>query len=141
MNGSTLQLTCESRMGPASDVRWYVGGTQLTSEGTGSMTIIASGNNSTLTKYGVTISDAGQYACAVEDGGMESRLTFNVTVTVPGKIEYTSDPEVTVATGERVQFDCVTSGTPTPTIKWLYNVSLMYSAVYTVTCMCIRIHH
>lgn len=120
-NGSVLMLVCEVRGGSGDSVRWFVGDTELTNQTLGGKgEIVTDGSNSTLTKYGVTAMDTGKYVCIVEDAGMESRRTFEVEITVPGRIESTSDPFVTATTGDRVQFDCVTSK---HTVSWLFNVS------------------
>ena len=120
-NGTALHLECEVRGGSTEGVRWYEGDVQLPSEG-GGVRVVSNGSISILIKQGVTASDAGRYGCVLGDSGMESRRTFDVVITVPAKLENSSDTYVTVTTGGRVQFDCVTSGIPPPTVKWLYNV-------------------
>lgn len=126
-NGSMLTLECEVRGGSGDSVRWFVGenmDTELTNQMTGGrVEIVTHGNNSVLTKYEVTADDAGKYVCIVEEMGMESRRTFQVLVTVPARIESTSDPNVVAKTGDRVQLDCVTSGIPQPNVSWLFDVS------------------
>lgn len=126
-NGSALTLVCEVRGGPGDKVRWFVGenkDTELTNQMIGGkVEIVTNGNNSVLTKHEVTAGDAGRYICIVEGMRMESRRTFEVRVTVPGRIESTSDPDIVAKTGDRVQFDCVTSGIPQPNVSWLFNVS------------------
>lgn len=124
-NGSALMLVCEVRGGPGDKVRWFVGenkDTELTNQMIGGK-VETNGNNSVLTKHEVTAVDAGRYICIVEGMRMESRRTFEVRVTVPGRIESTSDPDIVAKTGDRVQFDCVTSGIPQPNVSWLFNVS------------------
>lgn len=126
-NGTTLHLSCEVRQGSVEDLTWVKGNMILINQtinvGGSLVVIVTNGNESILTIYGVTTYDAGTYECVISDNGMESRLVFNVTITVPGKIERTSSQDVTATTGDHVQFDCITSGIPQPTINWLYNVS------------------
>ena len=123
-NGTTLELTCEARGVSAEGIVWMRGGEQLTNQitaGGSSIVIATNGNNSTLTIFGVTTREAGLFECSLI--GTPSTRVFNVTITVPARIEYTSSPLVTVVIGDKVQFDCVASGIPPPTIKWLFDVS------------------
>lgn len=129
-NGTTLELVCEAR-GRSGDVLvWMSGGRELTNQTTagGSLVIATNGNNSTLTIFGVTTREAGLYQCVME--GTMSKLAYNVTVTVPAKIDYTSNPFVTVAVGDQVQFDCVASGIPLPSIGWLFDVRLHLTSLW-----------
>ena len=136
VNGSSLKLACVTRGGAADSVRWLLGETQLTNQmavGAGQVEIVTSGSQTNLTIYGVRTSETGVYACVTEDSGMESRREFSVTITVPGKILWTSDPMVTVVTGKKVQFDCGASGIPTPTVSWLYNVRPLHTCTHCLS--------
>jgi hypothetical protein len=122
-NGTTLELVCEARGESVERLVWRRGDEQLTNQMTAagsSLTIATNGNNSTLTIVGVTTKEAGLIECALI--GTASKLVYNVTITVPAQIEYTSRPFVTVTIGDEVRFDCVASGIPPPTIKWLFDV-------------------
>ena len=126
-NGTTLELVCEARGESVERLVWRRGDEQLTNQTTAagsSLTITTNGNNSTLTIVGVTTKETGLIECALT--GTESKLVYNVTITVPAQIEYTSRPLVTVAIGDEVRFDCIASGIPPPTIKWLFDVSKLY---------------
>jgi hypothetical protein len=121
-NGTTLELVCEARGESVERLVWRRGDEQLTNQMTAagsSLTIATNGNNSTLTIVGVTTKEAGLIECALI--GTASKLVYNVTITVPAQIEYTSRPFVTVTIGDEVRFDCVASGIPPPTIKWLFD--------------------
>ena len=125
-NGTTLRLECKVRGGPVGSaelVIWYNPMGPVSPMG--GVTIEINGNVSILIKDNVNLSDAGRYVCAF--GIPESQRIFNVTITVPPEIEKFYDTHVTVAPGGRVQFDCVTSGIPPPTVKWLYNVRPHFS--------------
>ena len=136
-NGTTLELVCEARGGSGDDLVWMRGNMELTNQTTARgllVVIVTHGNNSTLMISGVTTKEAGLYDCVMRlAGGMESKLTYNVTVRVPAKIEYTSSPDVTAAIGDQVQFDCVASGVPPPTISWLFDVR---RSVGVCVCVC-----
>jgi hypothetical protein len=121
-NGTTLELVCEARGESVERLVWRRGDEQLTNQTTAagsSLTITTNGNNSTLTIVGVTTKETGLIECALT--GTESKLVYNVTITVPAQIEYTSRPLVTAAIGDEVRFDCIASGIPPPTIKWLFD--------------------
>ena len=128
-NGTELTLACTTRGGAAEGVTWSFGDHPLEHMmlvGVGSQVeIVAEGNMSRLSVSDVTTGEAGVYACQVQDqgSGVESRREFDVTITVAGRIVSSSPQNVTATEGERVQFDCFTTGIPPPNVTWIKPVS------------------
>ncbi|XP_021372607.1 basement membrane-specific heparan sulfate proteoglycan core protein-like isoform X2 [Mizuhopecten yessoensis] len=110
--GQSLSFACNAQGVPRPTIRWEKEG--------GSLPISHQIVDGVLTIYDITAEDAGRYICTATNAVGTAR--DYVGVNVQGR---KTDPNVTVKIdtqtlniGERVEMECVVTGTPRPTVRW-----------------------
>ena len=150
--GSFISFTCAASGSPT--ITWQKDGVAIVPSP--SITVMMSGDMSTLTLSSVTSTDAGSYSC-VASNAQGSATSASATLTLES--EYLSQPtlvqylfyshsvagmapriqeppqDITVSIGQMVQLSCSATGDPTPTIQWFLNgiTELLSNADLTVT--------
>ncbi|VDP91779.1 unnamed protein product, partial [Echinostoma caproni] len=77
-------------------------------------------NKRSLRIENVQLSDAGDYVCEVKNAHGRAEAVAHLSVISPPTFLVTPDDR-TVPVGETVTFDCVASGTPPPSVRWIHN--------------------
>ncbi|XP_076076677.1 leucine-rich repeats and immunoglobulin-like domains protein 1 [Mytilus galloprovincialis] len=106
-----MELRCQASGNPPPSITWE--------KENGVLPRDHSVNNGVLKIFNVTQEDSGRYICqAASPAGVDREY---VTLTVQGSINNTGPIRIdtqTVNIGERVEMECVVTGTPIPTVTW-----------------------
>ncbi|XP_061163155.1 basement membrane-specific heparan sulfate proteoglycan core protein-like [Saccostrea echinata] len=108
--GDTVTLQCQITGTPQPQVTWEKQGSALPSN--------SDIRNDILTIYNVRSEDQGRYICNARSTAGSARDYIMVTVQSVnggGSIQYDTQ---TVNVGEKVEMECVTTGSPQPTVSW-----------------------
>ncbi|XP_041377591.1 basement membrane-specific heparan sulfate proteoglycan core protein-like isoform X3 [Gigantopelta aegis] len=109
--GQTIELRCEVTGTPPPEIRW--------TRESGEMPQQINIRNGILTIYNVAEVDAGRYICtATNEAGSTRDYTFLRVSAAPGIGTGVQKGKQIVDVGDRVDFECIVSGTPRPTVHW-----------------------
>ncbi|XP_061509082.1 tyrosine-protein kinase-like otk [Anopheles gambiae] len=114
--GSIAKIHCKAQGTPAPTVHW----TTVVSDGGPAPALPDSIEdvNGTLVFRNVSAEHRGQYACVAANSQGEIRASVSVNVVIAPKFEIAPEGAVQVAELGTVQFHCVATGDPKPTIQW-----------------------
>ncbi|XP_060073482.1 basement membrane-specific heparan sulfate proteoglycan core protein-like [Ylistrum balloti] len=122
--GQSLSFGCNAQGVPKPTVRWEKEG--------GSLPVSHQIIDGVLTIYGITAEDEGRYICTATNIAGTAR--DYVAVNVQGR---KTDPNVTVKIdtqtlniGERVEMECVVTGTPRPVVRWTKTDGVLSGAAF-----------
>ncbi|XP_035790083.1 tyrosine-protein kinase-like otk isoform X1 [Anopheles albimanus] len=134
--GSIAKIHCKAQGTPAPTVHWTVEGNRGApadaSSKAGStaspLPETVEDVNGTLVFRAVTADHRGNYVCVASNSQGEIRASVAVNVVVAPK--FVTAPEGTVQVSElgTVQFHCVATGDPKPTIQWDKDLQYLHSA-------------
>ncbi|KAK3104524.1 hypothetical protein FSP39_004009 [Pinctada imbricata] len=108
--GELVELRCDARGSPSPTVTWEKEGGALPSN--------SDIRNGILTIYNVRSQDSGRFICTAQSNAGTARdyIVLSVQeINGGGPVRINTQ---TVNVGERVEMECVVSGTPKPTVKW-----------------------
>ncbi|KAK6175562.1 hypothetical protein SNE40_014001 [Patella caerulea] len=109
--GQTLELRCTATGSPPPEIRWMKEG--------GELQLQHEVRNGVLTIYNIQAADQGRYICTAFNEGGSTRDFVYVRVTDMPDIGTPLNKGVqTVDVGDRVEFECIVTGTPPPTVTW-----------------------
>ncbi|XP_078603628.1 cell adhesion molecule DSCAM-like isoform X2 [Branchiostoma floridae x Branchiostoma japonicum] len=115
--GDHALLRCAAAGDPQPTLTWYRDGQLLNvTPGDTHYRITSEG----LEILGVTEADEGSYTCRAESSAGFTESTGTLRVQVPAVIT-TPPVNQTVSAGQPATFHCVATGTPVPTVTWLFN--------------------
>uniref|UniRef100_A0A9I3GJ73 Tyrosine-protein kinase-like otk n=1 Tax=Anopheles farauti TaxID=69004 RepID=A0A9I3GJ73_9DIPT len=113
--GSIAKIHCKAQGTPTPTVHWTV-----VTEGPPSSGLpdTIEDVNGTLVFRNVSADHRGTYACVASNSQGEIRASVSVNVVIAPKFEIAPEGSVQVAELGTVQFHCVATGDPKPTIQW-----------------------
>ncbi|XP_049539367.1 tyrosine-protein kinase-like otk [Anopheles darlingi] len=139
--GSIAKIHCKAQGTPTPTVHWTVegnrsGGASADPGKVGSTNPLpetVEDVNGTLVFRAVTADHRGNYVCVASNSQGEIRASVAVNVVVAPK--FVTAPEGTVQVSElgTVQFHCVATGDPKPTIQWDKDLQYLHSAAGQTT--------
>ncbi|NXX95340.1 HMCN1 protein, partial [Centropus bengalensis] len=112
-----LSLLCETSAVPPPVLTWYKDGYPLSSSD--KVLILPGGRVLQIPR--AQVEDAGRYTCVAVNEAGEDSIHYDVRVLMPPSIDGTEGDlpeEVTVLVNETAVMDCVTRGSPSPTVTW-----------------------
>uniref|UniRef100_A0A182K7Q2 Tyrosine-protein kinase-like otk n=1 Tax=Anopheles christyi TaxID=43041 RepID=A0A182K7Q2_9DIPT len=112
--GSIAKIHCKAQGTPAPTVHW----TMVTESGPAPLADSIEDVNGTLVFRNVSAEHRGNYACVASNSQGEIRAAVSVNVVIAPKFEIAPEGSVQVAELGTVQFHCVATGDPKPTIQW-----------------------
>uniref|UniRef100_A0A182MY15 Tyrosine-protein kinase-like otk n=1 Tax=Anopheles dirus TaxID=7168 RepID=A0A182MY15_9DIPT len=112
--GSIAKIHCKAQGTPAPTVHWTV----VTESGPSGLPDTIEDVNGTLVFRNVSAEHRGTYACVASNSQGEIRASVTVNVVIAPKFEIAPEGSVQVAELGTVQFHCVATGDPKPTIQW-----------------------
>ncbi|CAH8845671.1 unnamed protein product [Trichobilharzia szidati] len=110
--GDSVEFQCLASEDPNSTILWRREGNKIIQA-----SLI---DKKTLRIENVQLSDAGDYICEAKNVAGNVEAIAHLSVISPPIFVITPEDK-TVALGSRVSFDCLTSGSPPPTVRWLHN--------------------
>ncbi|ETN66111.1 PTK7 protein tyrosine kinase 7 [Anopheles darlingi] len=141
--GSIAKIHCKAQGTPTPTVHWTVEGNRSGGGGasadpgkagsTNPLPETVEDVNGTLVFRAVTADHRGNYVCVASNSQGEIRASVAVNVVVAPK--FVTAPEGTVQVSElgTVQFHCVATGDPKPTIQWDKDLQYLHSAAGQTT--------
>uniref|UniRef100_A0A182WF85 Tyrosine-protein kinase-like otk n=1 Tax=Anopheles minimus TaxID=112268 RepID=A0A182WF85_9DIPT len=112
--GSIAKIHCKAQGTPTPTVHWTV----VTEAGPTGLPDSIEDVNGTLVFRNVSAEHRGSYACVASNSQGEIRASVSVNVVIAPKFEIAPEGSVQVAELGTVQFHCVATGDPKPTIQW-----------------------
>uniref|UniRef100_A0A182LT88 Tyrosine-protein kinase-like otk n=1 Tax=Anopheles culicifacies TaxID=139723 RepID=A0A182LT88_9DIPT len=112
--GSIAKIHCKAQGTPTPTVHWTV----VTDTGPSGLPDSIEDVNGTLVFRNVSAEHRGSYACVASNSQGEIRASVSVNVVIAPKFEIAPEGSVQVAELGTVQFHCVATGDPKPTIQW-----------------------
>ncbi|XP_035892810.1 tyrosine-protein kinase-like otk [Anopheles stephensi] len=114
--GSIAKIHCKAQGTPTPTVHWTV----VTENGPSASALPESIEdvNGTLVFRNVSAEHRGTYACVASNSQGEIRASVTVNVVIAPKFEIAPEGSVQVSELGSVQFHCVATGDPKPTIQW-----------------------
>ncbi|XP_053679684.1 tyrosine-protein kinase-like otk [Anopheles nili] len=116
--GSIAKIHCKAQGTPTPTVHW----TSTGSDGNGGSGVALPESvedvNGTLVFRNVSAEHRGSYACVASNSQGEIRASVSVNVVIAPKFEIAPEGSVQVTELGTVQFHCVATGDPKPTIQW-----------------------
>ncbi|MEY2879557.1 MAG: hypothetical protein RLZZ15_1937 [Verrucomicrobiota bacterium] len=121
--GNSAVFSIVATGNPAPTYQWRKGGVNLTDGGTitGSLT-------ATLTVTSTVVADGGSYDCVVTNGGGSAASSPSVLTVNKLPLFTTLPTGATVNAGGTVTFTAAVVGSPTPTLQWLRDGSVVAGA-------------
>ncbi|XP_070207543.1 basement membrane-specific heparan sulfate proteoglycan core protein-like isoform X4 [Littorina saxatilis] len=108
--GNTVEFRCMTT-GDRGVVRWDKDGADLPAQ--------HQIRNGILTLYNIQKEDEGRYICTVtSDSGMARDYAYLRVSTAPDIGSTIGQSVQNVDAGDRVEFECIVTGTPRPTVQW-----------------------
>lgn len=115
--GGNVEFQCSAPDDPNSTILWRRDG--------GEVPRSSFLNKKSLRIEDVHLSDAGNYVCEVKGSSGKVEAIAHLSVISPPSFVITPDDRE-VSVGEDVFFDCLTSGTPAPTVRWIYKEKTLW---------------
>nr|XP_053650237.1 hemicentin-1-like [Cherax quadricarinatus] len=115
-------LTCQVQATPEPQFFWFKNSSPL-EEGTPNVHISAHGRELKLLQ--VTENDTANFSCLAVNEAGEILLNFTLEVQVPPRLTEEVNEALHVASGEDAEFFCPVHATPTPSILWMKDASIM----------------
>ncbi|NWI60418.1 HMCN1 protein, partial [Calyptomena viridis] len=110
---TSLNIECTATGTPPPQLHWLKNGLPLS---VSSQTRLLSAGQ-VLRLARVQLSDSGMYTCVASNRAGVDNKHYNLQVFVPPALDGATE-EVTVVTGSAAALECLTAGTPAPTMAW-----------------------
>ncbi|XP_052873435.1 tyrosine-protein kinase-like otk [Anopheles cruzii] len=122
--GSIAKIHCKAQGTPSPTVHWTM---ETDGSSTAALPDTVEDVNGTLVFRAVSADHRGNYVCVAANSQGEIRASVAVNVVVAPKFVTAPEGSVQVAELGTVQFHCVASGDPKPTVQWDKDLQYLHS--------------
>ncbi|CAB3251608.1 unnamed protein product [Arctia plantaginis] len=127
VKGTDVQLTCRTLRGtPKPSIQWHF------QHKTKSLKELEEINEALLLKN-VSVDDEGKYTCNASNIVGSQSYTIDVIVEYPPSIKEDGIKIIETKDGDEVILPCKVDGSPTPTVRWLRNGTILHNSKNILT--------